>query len=295
VSTAPELKPCPWCGQTPRVQHKRLREIELDRVRCNTLDCPAAPCVESHTPELAIAAWNRRAVSSQGEGPHAACLEAAAHVCESMVVGGRAWTEGQAIAADALFAAAKNIRALPAPAPGGPGERHARNAPGLRRALTHIDGKLGVYDRDGTNPHAALTREIRDSIAYELENGPLTSELMGTPAAPGQTGEVERCEATGNPCGTDTWGQGYECMCRPCQRMVSASRPAPPTPEPTQPDARCERCGWPLAKSRDEGCVLGDCSYRPPEGSDEYYRMKRIDEERAARRAGDAQAGKERT
>lgn len=27
---------------------------------------------------------------------------------------------------------------------------------------------------------------------------------------------------------------------------------------------RCETCGWPLAKSREEGCVPGDCSYRGP-------------------------------
>ena len=36
--------------------------------------------------------------------------EWAAKVCERMVVGGRAWTEEQQIAADALFAAPKNIR-----------------------------------------------------------------------------------------------------------------------------------------------------------------------------------------
>lgn len=37
--------------------------------------------------------------------------ERAAGICERMVIVGRAWTEKQAIAADALFAAAKNIRA----------------------------------------------------------------------------------------------------------------------------------------------------------------------------------------
>lgn len=39
-------------------------------------------------------------------------LEAAANVCESMVVGGRAWTHDQSVAASALFAAANAIRAL---------------------------------------------------------------------------------------------------------------------------------------------------------------------------------------
>jgi hypothetical protein len=38
-------------------------------------------------------------------------LEEAANVCDSMVVGGRAWTHDQEVAANALFAAAKEIRA----------------------------------------------------------------------------------------------------------------------------------------------------------------------------------------
>ncbi len=42
----------------------------------------------------------------------ASALEKAANVCEKMVVVGRAWTEEQKISADALFAAAKNIREL---------------------------------------------------------------------------------------------------------------------------------------------------------------------------------------
>ena len=29
------------------------------------------------------------------------------------------------------------------------------------------------------------------------------------------------------------------------------------------PTARCERCGWPLARSVAEGCVQGNCSERP--------------------------------
>jgi len=36
--------------------------------------------------------------------------ERAANICERMVVGGRAWNEEQAVAADTLFAAAENIR-----------------------------------------------------------------------------------------------------------------------------------------------------------------------------------------
>lgn len=37
---------------------------------------------------------------------------------------------------------------------------------------------------------------------------------------------------------------------------------------------RCDVCGWSLAVSRDLGCVKGDCSYRPREGSDEWYRIR---------------------
>jgi len=39
-----------------------------------------------------------------------ATLEECARIAESMVIGGRAWTEEQAIAAKALFACAENIR-----------------------------------------------------------------------------------------------------------------------------------------------------------------------------------------
>ena len=39
--------------------------------------------------------------------------------------------------------------------------------------------------------------------------------------------------------------------------------------------ARCPICCWPLAKSREEGCVLGDCSYRPEQHSPDWYRIQR--------------------
>lgn len=37
---------------------------------------------------------------------------------------------------------------------------------------------------------------------------------------------------------------------------------------------RCVICEWPLAESRDKGCVPGDCSYRPREGSPEWIRIQ---------------------
>jgi len=36
---------------------------------------------------------------------------------------------------------------------------------------------------------------------------------------------------------------------------------------------RCPICDWTLAESRDKGCVPGDCSYRPEQGSDEWHRI----------------------
>jgi hypothetical protein len=39
-------------------------------------------------------------------------MEAAARTCDCMVIGGRAWNHDQQVAAEALLAAAKNIRHL---------------------------------------------------------------------------------------------------------------------------------------------------------------------------------------
>ncbi len=36
----------------------------------------------------------------------------------------------------------------------------------------------------------------------------------------------------------------------------------------------CEVCGWPLASAASEGCVPGNCCYRPREGTDEYRRIE---------------------
>lgn len=53
--------------------------------------------------------------------------------------------------------------------------------------------------------------------------------------------------------------------------------------KPWQPrEGRCDICDWTLAESRDKGCVPGDCSYRPTEGTDEWLRIKarRVEVER---------------
>jgi len=57
--------------------------------------------------------------------------------------------------------------------------------------------------------------------------------------------------------------------------LALAAKPAPWKPRP----GRCDICDWTLAESRDKGCVPGDCSYRPEQGSPEWYRIKARQEE----------------
>jgi hypothetical protein len=37
---------------------------------------------------------------------------------------------------------------------------------------------------------------------------------------------------------------------------------------------RCDICDWPLKDKIEDGCIPGNCCYRPDEGSPEYYRAK---------------------
>jgi hypothetical protein len=55
------------------------------------------------------------------------------------------------------------------------------------------------------------------------------------------------------------------------------------------PDDRCQVCGWPLAQCRDQGCVAGDCSFRPQEGT-ESYRITQLRRKALAERADPAQS-----
>jgi hypothetical protein len=62
-----------------------------------------------------IDAWKKERgllMSDSTPGAVSDTLERAAGVCEGMVVGGRAWTEEQKIAGEALLSAAKAIRTL---------------------------------------------------------------------------------------------------------------------------------------------------------------------------------------
>lgn len=37
----------------------------------------------------------------------------------------------------------------------------------------------------------------------------------------------------------------------------------------------CPICDWPMASSWEEGCVPGNCSYRPDYGTPEYSRIQK--------------------
>ncbi len=54
------------------------------------------------------------------------------------------------------------------------------------------------------------------------------------------------------------------------RRLAALTEAAQEKPDPT----RCYVCGWPLAESRKQGCVAGDCSYRPTPGTPEHDRIK---------------------
>lgn len=59
-------------------------------------------------------------------------------------------------------------------------------------------------------------------------------------------------------------------------------------------EGRCRICGWTLAADRANGCVDGDCSYRPTQSSDEWHKIVRRREhfERVDSAALDAAEGK---
>ena len=42
-----------------------------------------------------------------------------------------------------------------------------------------------------------------------------------------------------------------------------------------EPVARCEVCDWPLRERKEDGCVKGNCSFRPDVGSDDHKRLQK--------------------
>jgi hypothetical protein len=80
-----------------------------------------------------------------------------------------------------------------------------------------------------------------------------------------------------------------EIRATPPAEPASAADGAKPIIPNWFPDDRCQVCGWPLAPSRDQGCVAGDCSFRPQEGTDSY-RITQLRRKALAERADPAQS-----
>lgn len=55
-----------------------------------------------------------------------------------------------------------------------------------------------------------------------------------------------------------------------------------PVADPQVPADRCPTCGWPLAATRDDGCVAGDCSMRPVPSPTYAERMAAAPDEQTA-------------
>lgn len=73
----------------------------------------------------------------------------------------------------------------------------------------------------------------------------------------------ERCEVTGNPCGTDTWEVNHPCTCGPCSRYVARSGGGSGVLGPDgKPIPRCVRCGAPRVALVDGALECGGCGAR---------------------------------
>ena len=77
----------------------------------------------------------------------------------------------------------------------------------------------------------------------------------------------------GAACRSDIeWDDASHTQCVECERSGKlANFKSKP---PASVDGRCEICDRPLAKSIEEGCVPGNCSYRPAPFTDECRRIE---------------------
>lgn len=82
IKEALELKPCPFCGETPAFG--RMIEPEHVTIGCNNDGCLVQLCVVSEIEQDAIAAWNTRATLSPLAGER---REAIARLIEDVDVG----------------------------------------------------------------------------------------------------------------------------------------------------------------------------------------------------------------
>lgn len=144
------------------------------------------------------------------------------------------------------------------------------SGPGHTQALNKMLRAVEAYDAarhaEGAQPDSAC-----DEIGWLVEiTGP--RYWTGTPGCGNWTADSRAAMRFARR-------QDAEAACRhlapsgaiPVEHAWVSHRPA--GAQPSGPD-RCEVCDWPLAESRDKGCVPGDCSYRPEEGSPEWYRIR---------------------
>jgi hypothetical protein len=80
------------------------------------------------------------------------------------------------------------------------------------------------------------------------------------------TDDVAECR------GDTDWNDDSRTECLQCERSGKLAEFRAKAAAIT--DVRCEICDWRLTKSAKEGCVAGNCLYRPEQGSDEYRRIE---------------------
>ena len=80
----------------------------------------------------------------------------------------------------------------------------------IRQMLADADEAWRLYDRPGVWL-GINNRELLGNLACHVRA--LVQALDRITC-------LLRCEITHNPCGTDTWPEGYQCQCRPCRVYV---------------------------------------------------------------------------
>ena len=155
----------------------------------------------------------------------------------------------------------------------------------LRHALDtgELDALTDYLIERSADPDVA--RAVRENVIREL-GGPFAEEIVSDVRAittnypPGSLGAlIEEIAAT---------AARADDVFRALPTGLTYSFPPMPEEPPPPPDYgpnRCEVCGWTLARTAEDGCVPGNCSYRPADGSLEAARIRNRRAELARRDA----------